>query len=140
MRLLLTPDSAGYSAAFAEETIRTELDGGRGRYRRDILNGSDRVTAQWILNREEYDYFMAFYRSVTHRGATTFQLELVVDTHALGERDVNFIPGSVQLSGQSGLSYTVTAELEVHAAENPTEEADDLAVVSAYNAAQGYVP
>lgn len=140
MRLLLRPDSASYSVQFAEEAVRVQLEGGRGRYRSDVLNGSDRVTAQWTLDRNEYDYFMAFYRSIANHGATTFQLELIVDDFDLGERDVNFIPGTVSLTGQQGLSYTVQAELEVHAVVNPTQETDDTAIVDAYNASQGYVP
>jgi hypothetical protein len=140
MRLLTPPDRAGYSVDYGQETVHTQLDGGAGRYRLDIINASKKVTCQWILDQAQFTYFMAFYRTVTQRGALVFQINLIVDSEDLGEVNAHFVPNTVKLTGQAGLSFTVAGELEVLTPNNPTQEDDDMDIVSAYNTSQGYTP
>jgi hypothetical protein len=83
---------------------------------------------------------MAFYRTVTQRGALVFQINLIVDSEDLGEVNAHFVPNTVKLTGQAGLSFTVAGELEVLTPNNPTQEDDDMDIVSAYNTSQGYTP
>lgn len=129
MKFLITPTSAGYSANYGEEVIRTALDGGAGRYRADILQSSTMVECSWVLTGRQFDYMSAFYR-LHKKGAVPFEIDLIVDGAALVERVVNIVPGSYQLTGQSADNYFVKATLEVH----PIIFSDDadLAIVSAY--------
>jgi hypothetical protein len=83
---------------------------------------------------------MAFYRTITKRGALPFTVDLVVDSSDLGERTCHFVPGSVKLSRQEGLAHVVVGTLEVDPIVNPDEEDDDNAIVDAYNTSQGYEP
>jgi hypothetical protein len=140
MRLLLRPESASYSVKYGAEAVNIDLDGGAGRYRLDIINASKKVNAQWILDSTEFEYLMAFYRSVANRGATTFQIELIIDGSDIGEVDAHFVPDSFELVAQRGLAYTVAAQLEITTPVNPDLEDDDLDIVSAYNTSQGYTP
>jgi hypothetical protein len=129
MKFLITPTAAGYSTSYGEEVIRTALDGGAGRYRADVLQSAAKVECSWALTAAQFDYMSAFYR-LHKKGAVPFEIDLIVDGSELVERVVNIVPGSYQLTGQSGASYFVKATLEVH----PIAFSDvaDLAIVSAY--------
>lgn len=140
MKFLLKPESGSYQIAFGTEALGEELDGGRGRYRLDILNASKKVDMAFILDPTEYDYFMAFYRSQAQRGAEPFQMDLIIDSSAEVECTCNFVPGSLKLNSQSGLAYTVACTMEVRQPVNPDELTDDTAIIDAYNASQGYTP
>lgn len=140
MRFLLRPGKGSYSVDFPKESHRVELDGGPGRYRRDILNGSFMVDCQWVLTPTQYDYAMAFYRTQTQRGSLPFEIYLIVDDSVLGERTAYFVPGTLKLVSQEGFAQTISATLEVLHLFNPDEASDDAAIISAYNTSQGYTP
>jgi hypothetical protein len=129
---LLTPKADGYGLTFAEEVLSVKLDGGASRYRRDILNSSIPLDCNWSLNLEQYNYMMAFYRSVAKKGAIPFQMQLVVDSGEFVERTVNFVPGSLKVT-QSGGNYFVSASLEVHPL--PEDEESDLDIIEAFEEA-----
>lgn len=107
------PDSAGYSASDPSEVIQVQLDGGSARYRRDKFDSSSAVSVTWTFNQGEYRYFRAFYRALLGRGALPFLIDLVIDQAELQEYTAHFVPGSVALTQQSGLTYVVKADLEV---------------------------
>jgi hypothetical protein len=135
MQLLLTPESSGYSPKFKAEVLRTDLDGGQGRYRADMIGASIMLDCTWSLNPEQYDYFMAFWRSVAKKGAIPFEIYLVIDSSQLELRTANFVPDTLTLADQRGLSYKVSATLEVRSI--PVDEAADLDIVDDYNEAYG---
>jgi hypothetical protein len=135
MKFLIPPESEGYSVSYGEEVIRTQLEGGQGRYRSDIFNASRIVECSWKLNAEQFDYAGAFYRAVAKYGSVPFEIDLIVDSPQLLERTVNIVPGSWQLTGQQGLGYFLKATLEVHPTVLP--ESEDLDIVEAYNEEYG---
>lgn len=116
-KFVLPPDNSSYSAADGKETVATQLDGGAARYRRDILGATSTVNCSWILGPDEYKYLRSFYRALTLKGSKPFLIDLILDEPTLTEHKAYFIPGSVQLTGQKGLTYWVTAQLEVYPAE-----------------------
>ncbi len=140
MRLLVVPEADSYTLNFPKHAERAELEGGLGRYRRDILNGSVRISPTWILDPTEYNYFMAFYREETVYGSEPFEMYLIVNSTTQVECTCNIIPGTVKLASQRGLAYTVSCELEVVPPYNPTQSTDDDATIAAFNSANGYTP
>jgi len=140
MKLIRPPDKASYSVDFGQETVRQQLDGGAGRYRKDIAHSSSVVGCQWQLNQNDYDYFMAFYRRQTRNASLPFTIDLIVDGEDLTERTVHFIPGTVRLVQHSGSLYVVGANLEVHAIVNPAQDTADDAIIAAYNEDHDYTP
>lgn len=141
MKLLVRPESSSYNLTFGTEALRTELDGGRGRYRADILGASTMLEGvQWRLDPDEYDYFMAFYRTESKRASLPFTMDLMVDSSGLVECDCNFIPGSVRLSEQSGITYVVSASIEVKRPVNLDEEDEDGDIISEFNTSHNYTP
>jgi len=130
-KLQLQPDSSSYSVTDGTEVVSTSLDGGAGRYRRDIVNASSIVTCQWTLNRDQYQYIRAFYRSGVESGSLPFLIDLVLDMPYLREFEAYFIPNSMKLSEQKGYMYRVSANLEVTPLAADTEY--DLNIVTLYS-------
>lgn len=130
-KLQLSPDSATYTVTDGNEVAYTNLDGGAGRYRRDVLNSSSIVTCQWTLNRDDYQYMRAFYRSGVESGSLPFLIDLVLDMPYQQEFEVYFIPNSMKLVEQSGYMYKVAANLEVIPIAADTDY--DLGTVTLYS-------
>ncbi len=113
-KLKLTPDSSSYSVTDGKEVVATQLDGGAARYRRDILGATSTVSVSFILGTVEYSYLRAFYKALVSSGATPFLIDLILDKPELTEHKAYFVPGSIQLTAQKGLTYWVSAQLEVY--------------------------
>lgn len=113
IKLKLAPDNSSYSVTDGKEVVSIALDGGAGRYRRDVLGASSAVSVQWVCNRGEFHYIRAFFRSITGKGAAPFVIDLILDDPLPVEHVAYFVPGSMTLTGQRGLSYYVSAQLEV---------------------------
>ena len=123
-RFILAPDNSSYSVTDGKEVIAVQLDGGAARYRRDILNSTRKVSVQWVTDREGYQYIRSFYRSVTVSGSIPFEIDLVLDMPTLTTHQAHFVPGSMILQSQRGLSYIVGAELEVYPNDESGSEID----------------
>lgn len=126
-KLNLTPDQASYAVSdSSNEVIRVALQGGAGRYRRDILNGSKLVNVTWTIGPADYDYLQMFYRVATYRAGEPFRIDLLIGESNLTEHDARFIPGTFQLQSQRGLTFTVSAQLEVTAKQYDYAYEDSL--------------
>lgn len=112
-KLLYAPNSDGYTWADGAEAVLVELDGGSPRVRSDVLNSAARLQAQWFLDRDGYEYFRSFYKVVIAENGGKFLCDLIMDQPGLTEHVCVFIPGSMTLMGQKGLSYTVSASMSV---------------------------
>lgn len=120
-KFIIPPDNSQYSVTDGKEVVATQLDGGAARYRRDIIGATSTVNVSWILDRYGYAYLRSFYRGITGKGATPFLIDLVLDNYELTEHKVYFIPGSMQLTQQKGLTHWVSAQLQVF----PNEDTDN---------------
>lgn len=129
-KFVIPPDNSQYSVTDGKEVVSTQLDGGAARYRRDIIGATSTVNAAWILDANGYKYIRSFYRGITGKGATPFLIDLILDEFELTEHKAYFVPGSLQLTQQKGLTYWVSAQLEVY----PNEDADNGNFALMYNA------
>ncbi len=112
-KLALLPDNSAYTVVDGKSVVATKLDGGASRYRRDIIGATSSVTCNWIIGPTEYKYLRAFFRTIADYGSKPFLIDLLLDQPALTEHKAYFMPESLQLTGQKGLTYYVTASLEV---------------------------
>lgn len=114
-KLLLTPAESGYTVDDGDETLSIKLDGGKARYRKDMLNATATVRVRWQCDRYEYEYLKAFYKgSASDTGATPFLLDLIIDeAFQLTEHTCYFIPGKFKLNRIRGHLHEVQADLEV---------------------------
>ena len=131
--LILVPEESGYAVTPPSTTLRVALDGGAGRYRLDVLNGTFLVDVNYQCDLNSYDYLLAFYRTVSGHGTIPFQTNLILDTAGINTYTAQFIPNSIKLISIQGYTYTVSAQLEVWAM--PDDTAYDTAVTEVYYAA-----
>lgn len=131
-RLLIIPDADGYNQRESgEEVFRTELQGGRGRYRRDKVGASRTVSVTWTLNPAQYQYWMAFYTTTLKKGTLPFLCALVSDYgNGPEEYEASIIPGSVGLPRQQGFVYQISATLEV--TPNTHDPLTDQSIIDTY--------
>jgi len=135
MKLLLIPESAGYAVDRGQEVLSVKLDGGASRMRKDIIGAAFDVNVAWKLDPEQYDYLNAFFRTATARGSLPFTIDLVLDKTEYQTVTARFVPKTLKLTGQQGLSYFMSATLEVEAPINLTEAADDTTTIDEYEEA-----
>lgn len=125
MLLNLCPTESRYSATRnTSGYLRVELDGGMGRYRKDILDPGTTVTCRWIVGQEHYNYLWAFYRVYCHK-MIPFHIDLILEEWGKVRVLANIIPDSFRLDGKQGQTYTVTAQLEVQAQQYNVQDDED---------------
>lgn len=127
-KLALAPSVDGYQAADGTGVIRVELDGGSGKYRKDVQNSAVRVDVTWHVDPDDYLYLRTFY-NVHDNGTLPFLMDLVIHSASLTEHECRFIPDTFKLSQVRGNEHTVKATLEVVPAE-PDPAYDEGFVVS----------
>lgn len=112
-KVTLHPDGGSYSYTDGIEVLRAILDGGVGRYGPGVLNAAIPLGVQWTCDEAEYEYLRGVYRQHVDEGHAPFQIDLFIDSIAYVEHYVRIMPGTFGLASHSGLSYVVTASLEV---------------------------
>ena len=131
-KFIIPPDNSSYAVTSGKEVVATQLDGGAARYRRDILGATSTVDCVWTFGPEQYKYMRSFYRALQLGGARPFLIDLILDEPTLTEHKAYFVPGSMKLTGQKGLTYWVSAQLEVYPAEIDMEAEADFAAIYSY--------
>jgi hypothetical protein len=130
-RLLLRPNSEDYNQEEGSEVIAVQLDGGAGRYRRDKVGASRKVNVSWTMNPNQYQYWRAFWNTATKRGTLPFLCDLVSEDGTGPIQHVcYFVPGSVSMPAQQGLTYKQSAVLEVK--PNPVDDELNTAVMALF--------
>lgn len=134
-KLLLCPTDAYSVSGPVDEALRSQLAGGAGRYRADILGGASTVNVTFSLRADMAQYLGAFYRAKTGHGSEPFLIDLVVDG-VRQERTAHFVPNTLQTTEKfKSKWFTVTAQLEVDALEE--DEDYDNSIVDVYEASGG---
>lgn len=129
-KLQLLPDSSSYNVKFGEGNISTRLSGGASRVRKDTVDNVHSINVGFNLNKEQYQYIMAFYRHITKRGALPFLMDLITDDGTPLTHKVQIVPNTFQLTEQSGRKYGITFTVE---AEPLSEHAEsDTQLIANY--------
>jgi hypothetical protein len=111
-KLLVTPEESNYTFEDGQEVVRVELEGGAGRYRRDVIGAASLVRCRWLLSQEQYFYLRAFYRSTVLNGSLPFLIDLLLDIPTLTEHTAYF-KNEPRLNRVQGHMHQVQADLEV---------------------------
>jgi hypothetical protein len=120
-KLMLTPNQDSYSVSRNHPGyVRTDLEGGAGRYRRDLEGSTQKITVKWTLDKNDYTYLCAFYRTFLD-SMTGFRIDLIVEDEGLAECRAWFMPGTMKLNRQRGHIYESQATLEVETPEYDIE-------------------
>jgi glycerophosphoryl diester phosphodiesterase len=112
--LAIVPDANSYSSDDGTEVLATSMDSGAGRYRRDKRGAVKKVNVQWTMGREAFTYWRAFWNTSVRRGTLPFTCDLLSeDGGGPVSHKCSFVPGSVSMPSQEGLTFVQTAALEV---------------------------
>lgn len=126
LTLLLKPDEQSYAVTDPSAALKTELSGGRNRYRRDVLNATMEVSVQFTVGPNDYQYLRAFYNLV-NKGAEQFFANLLIETSELRTYVCNIRPGSWKLNKVKGTQFTVRMTFEVQPNDDGLDYADMVA-------------
>jgi hypothetical protein len=129
-KLKLTTDRDGYTFKYGPASLAIQLEGGGSRFRTDLDGMATSIDIQWKTDPAGYDYLMAFYRTTTKNGALPFLIDLILHTKTVSEYTAHFVPGTLGLVSQAGLSYIVSATLEV--VGNVPDATTDQAIIDAF--------
>lgn len=128
-KMTLCPTQDGYSVQHPFSINRMQLDGGATRFRKGKKGLPSSVSVQWVVDKNGYDYLLAFYRlwEAQTPKINPFLLDLIIDESALLEYSC-FFSGGLVLSAVNGPIRTVTATLEV-IAKKPDTTVDEIIIL-----------
>jgi hypothetical protein len=113
-QLKISPSAVQFSVNQPSEVLRTPVEGGLSRYRREVIGSRAIVDCLWEgLSSASYDYMWAFYRAETLNGSLPFSIELELTSELELFENVYFVHGSFKLSGIQGDTYSMSAQLIV---------------------------
>jgi hypothetical protein len=111
--LIYPPERGGYSYSPGEGYIATKLKGGHTRIKKDVLEPSHIIQANWVLKETEYTEFMGFFHSTLQDASLPFLCELLGDLSILTTHKCRCIGGRPRLTANRGNAFYVAATLEV---------------------------
>ena len=119
------PTIDGYAVHPGEAILRTEMEAGPARQRRRYTQVPSRISVRWILRRDQFALFEAWYRWHAKEGGEWFTITLLgglglVDHEARFTRQFN-------ARIVNGTRWEVTSELEIR--ERPTLSGEALDIV-----------
>ena len=118
------PTVQGYGIRPGEAILRTEMEAGPARQRKRFTSVPSRIAVRWLMKREQFALFEAWYRWHAQEGGEWFEIPLLggvglVDHEARFTRQFE-----AKLVG--GVLWEIASELEIR--ERPTLDRDALEV------------
>ena len=71
------PTIEGYGISPGEAILRTEMEAGPARQRRRFTDVPSRIAVRWVMDRDEFAFFEAWYRWAAAEGGAWFEIELL---------------------------------------------------------------
>ena len=121
-KLPMPPDQENYGVTKAANTITTEVAGGAPRYRLNFLNGTYTVSVLWRTDSAGFTFLNNFFNIACQSGSLPFLIDLYMDKGELTEHTARFVPGTFALSAQRGMSFEVSAQLDVEPMKTTQED------------------
>ena len=113
------PVRDGYSLTPGYNCIDIKLDGGPSRKRQDFIGEPHLLNVQWIIVKNHYSNFMAFFRERIQNGTMPFRATILGDSEVLIPNVCQCADGLPKLTQQSGDAFWLSTTLEV--TPNPTK-------------------
>ena len=118
------PTVQGYGIRPGEAILRTEMEAGPARQRKRFTQVPSRIAVRWLMKREQFALFEAWYRWRAREGGAWFEIKLLGGL-GLQVHEARFTRQfEAKLIG--GLLWEVTSELEIR--ERPVLTEDALAI------------
>ncbi len=106
------PTVQGYSVQPEDAILRTEMEAGLARQRRRFTNVPTKVSVRWIMRRDQYPIFEAWYRWQAKEGANWFTITLLGGLGLL-EQEARFTRQFSARLLAGGTLWEITSELEI---------------------------
>lgn len=108
------PNQPGYQLTPVDPTIRTQMEVGAPRTRRQTKARNDRVTLEWSFTDAQMAIFRAWFDNDSEAagGASWFTIDLAIGDTGMESHEAKF-DGIWKGSLQDGLNWRVSATLEV---------------------------
>lgn len=71
------PTTEGYAIKPGEAIVRTDMEAGPARQRRRYEQTPSKISVRWVMNREQFSLFEAWYKYYAKEGAEWFVITLL---------------------------------------------------------------
>ena len=105
------PTVEGYGVQPGDAILRTEMEAGPARQRRRFTQVPSRVSVRWIMRRDQFALFEAWYRWQAKEGGAWFEIELLGGLGLLTQEARFTRQFQAQLLG--GTLWEIRSELEI---------------------------
>ncbi len=119
------PTVEGYSIRPDEAIIRTDMEAGPARQRRRYTQTPSKISVCWVMNREQFSLFEAWYKYYAKEGAEWFYITLLGGLGLL-EQEARFTQ-QFEAKLLNGYLWKITSELEIR--DRPTLSEGALAIL-----------
>jgi hypothetical protein len=123
------PTVDGYGVQPGDAILRTDMEAGLARQRRRFTSVPSIIAVRWLMTRNQFAVFEAWYKLYAKEGAAFFDIDLLggvgITTHNARftqQFDARLLNGRL---------WTVTSQLEIR--ERPTLQADTLSLLLTNN-------
>lgn len=110
------PTTEGYAIKPGEAIVRTDMEAGPARQRRRYEQTPSKISVRWVMNREQFSLFEAWYKYHAKEGAEWFYITLLGGLGLL-EQEARFTQ-QFEAKLLNGYLWEITSELEIR--DRPT--------------------
>ena len=128
-KTLPLPTLKGYGIQPGDAILRTEMEAGPARQRRRFTQVPSRVSVRWIMRRDQFALFEAWYRWQAKEGGAWFEIELLGGLGLLTQEARFTRQFQAQLLG--GTLWEIRSEFEVR--ERPVLDEGALEIAMSEN-------
>jgi len=105
------PTVEGYTIQPSDAIIRTEMESGLARQRRRFTHAPSRISVRWIMRREQFAIFEAWYYWFAQEGGAWFEVELLGGIGLVAQQARFTRQFQAQLLGR--VLWEIRSELEI---------------------------
>lgn len=105
------PTTEGYAIKPGEAIVRTDMEAGPARQRRRYEQTPSKISVRWVMNREQFSLFEAWYKYYAKEGAEWFVITLLGGLGLL-KQEARFTQ-QFEAKLLNGYLWEITSELEV---------------------------
>jgi hypothetical protein len=111
---LPAPNLAGYQLAPVDQSLRTDMESGTARSRRQTKARNDRLQVGWVFTDAQMDIFRTWFENDSEAagGSAWFVISLRIGNTGATSQEARFI-GPFQAVLQKASLWAVSAQLEV---------------------------
>ncbi len=129
--LLPYPLASSYTIKPDEAIVRTDMEAGPARQRRRYTQTPSKITVKWIMNKEQFALFEAWYKYQAKEGAEQFYITLLGGL-GLTEQEARFTT-QFEATLTNGYLWEITSELEIRDRPTLREDGMELLIDNDYN-------